>query len=250
MNDFVKVQEFFTQGLLCEDYLAAINVLQYRKLRLESVVDWSVIWQRPRVPLVNPDGSHSSDMNAGRSGCGILVEMPSFKVLHPNLGGPPGFLVASAVVVEEPNLNMTPETGTLLSAEEVSKFILDSTHQWVVGSVGILTAERNAIEPTEEFDGLVAYRVNLSMQAPQCKRKRVAGTDITLMGQNVTLTSITDGADIYFTTDGSFPGPSNAAAIKYSEPFDFAGRILLTAAYKPGAGMLRSNVESYEVPES
>lgn len=235
MNDFVKIQEYFTQGLLCEEEIGAINVYQERKLRLQSQVDGAVIFTSPRVPA----GSNAP--HAGRSGCGVLVEMPSFEVIHENLTGPPGFITLSALVLEEPNLNMAAETGTQMSAEEVAKFIVDSTHQWVVEGSGILTAVRKTIEPVEEYDGLVAYRVKLQCQALRSTKVRCAPVTVTEASLNVTLACATEGAAIYYTLDESFPGPSNTDAILYSGAFDMeANQVLLVAAYK--SGYLRSNV--------
>jgi hypothetical protein len=239
MNDFVKIQEYLTQGLLCEETLGAINVKQWRKLRLQGQIDESVIALEPRVPA-GSDAPH-----AGRSGCGALVEMPSYEVVHENISGPPGLITASVLVLEEPNLNFAPETGTQMSAEEVAKFIADSTHQWVIGGSGIFTAVRKTIEPADEYPGLVGYRTKLHMQAPRNLLTRCAPVTVTEVALNVTLASATEGAAIYYTLDESFPGPANEEAVLYAEAFDMeAGQVLLVAAYK--SGCLRSNVGRLE----
>ncbi len=181
MNDFVELQEDLTQGLLAEPGLRFINVVQYRKLRLQSEIDWSTVYTTPRN---------------GRAGCGILVEMPAFEVLHPNVSGPVGNLVLSCVALEEPNLNFGPATGTQMSAEAVSRFILDSSHQWEIGGAGVMSAVREAIRglwrtedlrgvmgpgtlrdaiwDAQRFEGLVAYRVKLQMQAEATPVARVS----------------------------------------------------------------------------
>jgi hypothetical protein len=61
----------------------------------------------------------------------------------------------------------------------------------------------------------------------------VAGVEIT-GGETITLTCATVGASIYYTTDESFPGPSNPAATLYTvalAPVD--GQVLRAAAYAP-----------------
>ena len=247
MNDFVELQEDLTQGLLAEPGLRFINVVQYRKLRLQSEIEWSSVYTTPRN---------------GRAGCGILVEMPSFEVLHPNVSGPVGNLVLSCVALEEPNLNYGPGTGTQMSAEAVSRFILDSSHQWEIGGAGVMSAVREAIRglwrtedlrgvvgqgtlrdaiwDAQRFEGLVAYRVKLQMQAAATPVARVSPPAAQAQPAGVGLSCATAGAEIYYTSDGSFRGPGNPRAIKYSAPFQATGSVLRLAAYKPG--MFRSSV--------
>ena len=54
----------------------------------------------------------------------------------------------------------------------------------------------------------------------------------------MTLTSGTAGAAIYWTHDGSFPSPANAAAMLYSTPVDVAelptGTLIRAVAYADG----------------
>ena len=188
--------------------------------------------------------------------------MPAFEVLHPSVPGPVGNLVLSCVVVEEPNLNMEPETGTCLSAEAVAQFILDSSHQWEIGGVGVMCAVREAIRgigrtedlhgvvgetslrdmfwDAQRFRGLVAYRVKLQMQAAGAARPRVALPVAQVEGAEVTLSCATDGAAVYCAIDAGFPGPGNERAAQYEGPFEMTGSLLRFAAYKEG--WVRSHV--------
>ena len=232
MNDFVQLQNDLTYGLLSEDALARINIVQYRKLRLQGQLDLSTVWLTPRN---------------GFAGCGVLVEMPEFEVAHPNVSGPIGQLVMPLLVVEEPNLNFAPATpgdtsapqGTGLAAEEVAQLILDGSHQWSIGPSGQLQAAQRAIQVSEEFEGLVAYRVRLTMQMGRQQTARVASVAATAANGHITLTCATVGAAGYWTGDGSFPGPANSTANLYTIAFAASG-FLRFAAYK--TGMIRSAV--------
>lgn len=246
-TDLVRIQEDLAQGLLSEPALACIHIVPYRKLRLRSEVEWSAVYTTPRQ---------------GRAGCGVVVEMPSFEVPHPGVPGPVGNLVLSCVVVEEPNLNCDPAAGTRLSAETVAQFILDSSHQWEIGGVGVMSAVKEAIRglwrtedvrgmvgqgslrevvwDAQRYHGLVAYRVKLQMQAAGVPLPRVATPAAQAGGLEVTLTCATAGAEIYYTLDAGFPGPGNGAAVKYQAPFTLTGAGLRYAAYKPG--WVRSHV--------
>lgn len=209
MINFVQLQEDVAQALLSCDLLASVNVAQYRKFRLQSEIDWSALWQTVRN---------------GRSGCGVLVEMPTFDVVHPNLPGPEGSFKFSCAVVEEPNLNLEPSGGTLLSAEDVAQIVLETLHQLVIDGTGSFYAFGRAIQWTDDFGGgLVAYRVTLEMRCPRTPRAQVAIPTILEAAGLVTLTCTTAGADVFYTEDGSFPGPSNPGAVKYAAPFDVSG---------------------------
>jgi hypothetical protein len=231
MLNFVQLQEDVLGSLLSAPGLGNVNAASYRKLRLQSEVDWSGIWMTPRN---------------GKSGCGVLVEMPSFEVPSPNLPGPCAELVVNCAVMEEPNINMEPSGGTLLSAEEVAQLVLDTLHGLVIEGIGALYADRKAIVDAPEFEGLVAYRVVLRLMMQRPPTERVAEVAVAENGLEVTLSCATAGAEIYYTEDGTFPGESNGAAVKYAGPFTLTGTVLRVAAFK--AGMVQSNVGQLTVP--
>jgi hypothetical protein len=216
MNSFIQLQYDLEQMLLSADALASINIVAYRKLRMQSEIDWSSIWNNPRN---------------GRSGCGILVETPAFEVQSPNVSGPIGDLVLSCAVIEEPNLNLEPAGGTLLSSEQVCQIILDQAHQWAVVGSGTLYADVQAIAGAPEFKGLVAYRVRLRIKQARVQTQRCALPTVSETTLTVTLACATPGAAIYFTQDGSYPGPGNPGAAKYGAPFQQTGQTLRYCAY-------------------
>lgn len=217
MTNYVQLQEDLTFALLSAASLANINVVQYRKLRLQGQIDLSAIYQIVRN---------------GRSGCGILVEMPSFEVAHPNLLGPEGDLVMTFAVIEEPNLNFEPTGGTLLSAEDVAQTVLDELHGYFIAGLTSLYADKTAVRSADEFQGLVAYRVQFRMRQVRAQTPRVATPSITNVGNVITLACATPGADIYYTLDGTFPGQPNPGAVKYLNPFPMGlGLTLRVAAW-------------------
>lgn len=228
MIDLVQLQSDVTMALLSDARLAAINVVQYRKLRQQSEVDASAIYAVPR--------------KGEQAGSGVLVEMPTMRVTEPNLPGPSGQFLVTCVAVEEPNLNLTPVTGTQVQAEDVAQMVLECLHGLLIEGLGSLYADDRPITPTDEFQGLVAYRISLRLRLTSNPKQidRVAIPTIQEAGLQVTLACATAGADIYYTEDGTFPGPGNAAAVKYANTFAMTGTVLRWAAYK--AGMVGSNV--------
>jgi len=195
-------------------------------LRLQSELELSAVWQTPRN---------------GGSGAGIISEMPTFEVPHPNLPGPDRELVISFAVLEEPNLNLTPSVGTGLCAEQISEILLDNFHGYIIEGVGSLSAAKDAIKPANEFPDCVAYRVTFKTRAARKQTDRVQLPAIQEVSGLVTLANNTEGATIYYTLDGGFPGPSNPKASLYSAPFDTSAVACIRwSAYK--SGLNSSNV--------
>ena len=229
MTDFVQLQNDVTLALLAAPALANINVVQYRKLRLQSVVDFDVVW----VAVRN-----------GRSGAGVLVEMPVVNVTSPNVTGPAFNLIQPFAVLEEPNLNFAPETGTLLSAEEIAQTIFDLLHLQAIEGIGTLQAV-GIKEATDFAPGLLAYRVEFKIIVGRPQTPRCLTPTITPGGGNATLTAAS--GDIYFTLDGSFPAPSNPAAQLYAAPVPVvSGQVVRAAAF--AAGFNPSEIRRLTIP--
>lgn len=231
MTNFVQLQNDVTHALLSAPALSKVNVLQYRKLRMESVVNLDALWQTLR---------------GGCSGAGILVEMPVANVTSPNVTGPAFNLIQSFVVLEEPNINFAPQTGTFLSAEEIAQIVFDALHLQAIEGIGTLQA--NTIKEAAEFPpGLLAYRVECKIIVARPQTVRCAVPIIAIAGGQATLTSTTADSAIYYTVDESFPGRSNPAAVLYEAPFDVvSGQVLRVAAWK--ADLNPSAIRSYTVP--
>lgn len=226
MMNLVLLQEHFTEALRSCTALESVNVVQWRKLRMQSELDLASIWMMPRN---------------GRSGAGILVEMPELEVRTPNPAGPYAEVVLPVAVLEEPNLNFSPDTGTLLSAEDIAQTILDFAHQLPFGQFGTFYGATNAIQDAAEFENVLAYRVRLRLKYIPGQTARVATPSATETGGVVTLACTTSGAQIRYTLDGSFPGPSNAASRIYTAPFTISiGESFSTAAF--AAGLNQSSV--------
>jgi len=241
--DLAAVQADWARALASEPALGRITVISYRKLRLGSEVDWAAVYTTPRQ---------------GRSGCGVIVEMPVFEVPQPGAPGPVGNLTLSCVVVEEPDLNLDPAAGTGLSAEAVAQFILASSHQWEIAGLGVMSAVREAIRglwrtedprgvvgqgslrevvwDAQRYQGLVAYRVKLQMLAAGVPLARVAPVTAVFAGGLLTLACATPGAVTWWAAGEAFPGAGDERAAVYQGPFaPGTGRVRF-AAYLEGWG--------------
>jgi Chitobiase/beta-hexosaminidase C-terminal domain len=236
MINFVQLQNDVANALLSSDQLANVNVIQYRKLRVQGQVDMATIYSTPRN---------------GRAGCGILVEMPTFTVDKPNLLGPVGNLVFTLAVIEEPNLNMDPVAGTLSDAESTAQLILDELHNLIIAGLVELYADAPAIVPIEDYQlpGTVQYRVQLKMRYNRDQTTRVAMPVITATGDTLAIACATPGVAIYYTLDGTLPtnGAANPGSVLYLGPVTLAsGTTLRARAFL--AGMTGSNVPMAMAP--
>ncbi len=164
--------------------------------------------------------------------------MPQIRADKPN--SQVNDLLTGIVIFEERNVNMTPNVGTLKSAEGWATLIAESLRGWIFGKAGGLVIEPAAVAPAHDYmglyPGLICYRVGVSQRLsrtiiPRCDMP--IETDLNLM---VTLTNGANSSDaiIYWTNDGSFPGPASGGN-EYNGPFPVnSGDIVQWAAAKPG----------------
>lgn len=232
MSDILTVQEFLYGGLLSCDLFAAFPVTLERQFLMQSELEYNSIWQAPRAA-------------GGVVGIGLIVEMPKLQIPKPN--SLQRNLIQSIGIIEERNMNMTAGAGSLVAAEDLAVQTLDFAFGWMLGLSSGLTPELGTIMPAPDLikaDGLVTYRVKVSLRYEHRPGQRCDVPTIT----EVPLGTFTLGngpntpaAAIYYTTDGSFPGVSNAAATLYAGPVALAaGTKVLFCAWQ--TGMLPSHV--------
>lgn len=232
MIDLAKLQEDWLAKLLSEPALDCLNVMGLRKEVIANRVDFALLTKTAR---------------SGRMGAGAVVEMPTITVPQQNAPGPQVLIELTTLVAEMPTLNMSASSGTLISAEEWAMRILDVGHRFYHAGWGEFVAAKQALEPSDfPQAGHVAYRVRMTCLGGGGQTQQVQGVTATRADGLLTLACGTEGADIYYTTDGGFPGPGNSAAVRYAGPVADPGEVL-AAAYK--AGMRGSDVHKTEGPE-
>ena len=236
MGDILQLQEFIFNGLLSCDLFAAYNVVLERQFLMQQDIEFSGIWQTPRI-------------GKSVSGIGLYVEMPKLEIPKPN--SLQRNLLASIVVIEERNVNMTAGVGTLTSAEELGEMALDFMFGWLMGLSSGLTPDNAALRPAPDViqgDGLVVYRASVSLRrehhaVARCDRPVITeapvGTYSLANGAN------TPSATIYYTLDGTFPGKSNPAASVYGAPLPLTNKTLMAAAWR--ADLLPSHVAAWSI---
>ncbi len=215
-----KLQSDATDKLNSEELFDTINVVSLRKLQTLSEVNASLVYLTAK---------------GGKLGAGVVVNMPTIEVPDPDVPGPELKVVLAARAMENPTVNQDPAQGTLVTAEQIAIWVLQVFHQLLIEGLCSLYPSRRAIVPNTDFEGVVAYDVFLEATMPITPIVQVATPAIGGNILGVTLTPVTNGSTIYYTTDESFPGKANPAAQIYAVPFVVAGgTVVRWAAYKTG----------------
>ena len=225
MQNIVNLQDDLYYALLSWDLINTINVMQMRKMRLQSELDFATIYQTPRN---------------GCSGMGIVVEMPTY-LMSNNLSGPgpQTELLVTLLVVECAAMNLVQGAGTGTDAESVANLLLTLLHQWLIEGQGELYPQSAPIVPATDCPlGTLGYRVSVKMQHSSPGIMRVTQPSIAIDGSfNVTLTDLSGfpKTQIYFTLDQSPPCSSNPNATLYAGPFPTqVGEVVRWAGWAAG----------------
>lgn len=241
MINLLQIQKDIYGLLMSAPQLATVNIALEQKFILQSELQKDSIWQ------VNRNG---------KSGDGILIEVPEIESGGNNVSGPPQIVALGFVSFQNGDAALTPETGGGLYAEEVEQFILDALHLQSFGKFGTIQVDGKFSAPARDYPMINARRLTLKIKPLATKQTpRTAPVNISVDGNNnATLACATSGAKIVYTLDGSFPSdpavaidplsvtpgspngvPINPASQVYSSPFFLAtSQIVRAAAYAQG----------------
>jgi hypothetical protein len=219
----LAMQEDALHKLLSEAALEEVNIVLFRKLLVSSQVEVSLVYLEARND---------------KSGTGIVVGMPYLDDENAQTGISDATLCLPIYCLEKPDIAQSEEGGSLLSAEQIALTVRRLLRGFIIdGKVTLFTEGRGirSFDAPPSAKGAVCYEVLLKGRLRQSVDTRCALPTISEAALTVTLANVTSGATIYYTTDGSFPGPGNAAAEEYSAPFAVAsGTVVRWAAYKDG----------------
>jgi hypothetical protein len=169
---------------------------------------------------------------ATKIGLALIVMQPEIPRAEKNLPGPVVRVEQSIQVIEQVVINRSAN-GTQIKAKVAGVRVMAALHQQIIGNT-ILYADQKPMEPLPGKKGFVTYLVTLyAEQLSAATVERVQSLEFAIdLSSDLVITTATAGAAIYYTTDGSFPGPSNAAATLYSGPISIDdGDFIRAAAY-------------------
>lgn len=239
----------------------ALNTIQDDMAeRLETVSYFSDITIFSMRPSRNGKGPQIADLQTnlnnalsglapknGKNGAAVSVLMPMFDVPSPNIPGPRGKLTVEILAQEIPLIN-NGATGTKKSCESIALAVVRALHLFrMEGATETFTCSQDAMTPSLEFAPKLTYRLKFEAtlqiaDSPRCRLPAIDEVDGIITISNRTL-----GADVYYTTDGSFPRAGKENASLYDQPFAATpGTVIRWAAYKEGllgsdVGMARVN---------
>ena len=176
----------------------------------------------------------------GKGGAAVQILMPLADGRDPDAPGPRLDFSIVARVQEHPILNMGP-TGTKYSCEEIALRALQLLHHFNPGFGAILVAAKDALTPSDRFPGKITIDVRVTQQTGIGGVPKATRPVITAAGLSFTLSSLTVDAALYYTTDGSYPGAGNAAAMLYSGPVTLAAAATVRASAQAD-GLLPSDI--------
>ncbi len=232
MINLLQIQEDIFGLLMSAPQLATVNIVLERKFIMQSELEMDSVWQ------VNRNG---------KSGCGILIEVPQIESGGNNVSGPPQIVILTFVSFQNGDAALTPDIGSGLYAEEVEQYILDALHLQSFGRFGTIQVEGRFSEPARDYQGINARRLTLKIKPLATKQTPRTGPVTVAINEGLATLTAANADKIVYTLDGSFPSdpataidpientPINPLAVIYTVPFAVQpGETLRAAAYAPG----------------
>lgn len=181
---------------------------------------------------------------AGKRGVAIIIPQLVADDDFPNLQFGPMTLFPSFLVVEVPELNRDP-SGTGKSARKVARWLRDLFKGFgMEGMIKDFRAMKPCIHPVplmkELGDKVKCYQVDFRcLEVSTESLSTVQLPVISQVGSTafVQIVSGTEGADVFYTLDDSYPSAANTEAKLYADPIEVpeSGELLVRAcAYKTG----------------
>lgn len=169
---------------------------------------------------------------AGKCGIVAIVMLPDVQAVSAQSLGPAMEFTIIVRIIEDRLFNEA-ETGTGISSARLALHTVQLlNHRSVLGLHGLAVDPQKMLEEISLPDDRKAHEVRLKVSLSPPLLPRVAKPVIVQEGGDITITCSTPDAVIYYTTDGSWPGPANQVAVIYDTYLD-AGTVqrLRVAAY-------------------
>lgn len=153
---------------------------------------------------------------SGKVGACVLVMLPTVAVPSPNLPGPQFQVRQSFTVLEHPEIN-NGTIGTKKPAGAIAREVVRLFHHAYTGKgVQVWNAGADAIVPETSFRKLAGYTITLAAAWGQESVNRLPTPTLTAADTSLAIACADPVADVWYTTDGSYPWPGNTAAVRYA----------------------------------
>jgi hypothetical protein len=204
------------------------------KLLSEPLLQYVSIASMRKQVLLKPEQRvvpHLAGRN-GKVGAGILINLPLADPMDADVPGAQLSVKLPIDILVADDLSLVLSNGAGITAEEVVIITWLLLNQYLNQALGSGNWTVAGFDPIEDRKGAYGYRLLLEVRFAEDQPDKVSAPTSVIAAGHATLSCATGGAAIYYTLDGSFPGPGNAAAILYAAPVVVStGQQLLAAAY-------------------
>jgi hypothetical protein len=168
----------------------------------------------------------------GKVGAGILINLPLADPTDADVPGAQMSIKLPIDILVADDISLVLSNGAQITAEEIVVIVWLLLNQFLNQSLGSGNWFVVGFDPIEDRKGAYGYRLVLEVRFAADQPDKVSAPTAVIAAGHATLSCITPGAAIYYTLDGSFPGPGNSAAHLYTAPVAVStGQELLAAAY-------------------
>jgi hypothetical protein len=208
-----RLQDHLLGKLLSEPLLKFVSVAEMRKM--------------VKLDVAARVAPHLAGRN-GKVGAGIIIGLP---VADPAKADNdiPGAQFESRIpldILVKDDISLVVSNGAGITAEQIAITVWLLLSQFLNQATGSGNWTIEGWDPIEDKKGAYGYRIVIVARGAEDQPAKVAAPTANFAGGNCTLTTATGGAIIYYTTDGTFPGPWTAPAgytanssQAYSAPF-------------------------------
>lgn len=194
----------------------------------------SIASMRKQV-LVKPESRvapHMAGRN-GKVGAGLVIGLPLGDPTDADIPGAQMTVTLPIEILVADDLSLVLSNGAGITAEEIVVIVWQQLNQFLNQALGSGNWYVDGFDPIEDRKGAYGYRLALAVRFAVDQPERCSAPTSVINAGMATLTTVTAGATIYYTLDGSYPGSGNAAALVYAAPFAVAsGQTILAGAEK------------------
>lgn len=238
-----RFQDHIISKLLSEPLLQYVPIVEMRR--------------QIRLDVAQRTAPHLAGRN-GKVGVGILVNLPLMDpAVDDDIPGMQADVLLYLDITSKDDINLVNSNGANLSAEDVLTIVWLLVNQWSNTGIGSGAIYVDGADPIEDKKGAYGYRLAVRMRTAQDQPTKTDAPTASFSGGRCTLHVNASGATIYYTTDGSMPGPWTAnpggtanTSTVYSSPFTVAsGTVILAAAFVLNStSTIGSDVRQYTAP--
>lgn len=148
----------------------------------------------------------------GKRGISIIVGMPEIAQVKANVRALTGLMTLVIEVHENIMVNMS-EGGTLKGCEDFAYAVAEVLMLQPFGFWSPIRVRSILPAPEQVLNQKIVYNVTIETDLNRSPKPKVAMPDVVVNDGQVTGTCGTPDAVLYWTLDGSLPGPANANAV-------------------------------------